>query len=88
LTGYRYVENLYELHKGKHIRWIREANKKLTNGAIIMDVKFTDKGTNILCRNSQFRLFQVKFDECIIFQKLSTGEQLILMAYEHVLNSE
>jgi hypothetical protein len=88
LTGYRYVENLYELHKGKHIRWIREANKKLTNGAIIMDVKFTDKGTNILCRNSQFRLFQVKFDDCIIFQKLSTGEQLILMAYEHVLNSE
>jgi hypothetical protein len=84
LAGYRYVENLYELHKGKHIRWIRNDNKKLTNGAIVMDVKFLDNGSHVLCRNAQHRLFQVKFNESIIFQKLSTGEQLILMAYEHV----
>lgn len=84
LAGYRYVENLYELHKGKHIRWIRNDNKKLTNGAIVMDVKFLDNGSHVLCRNSQHRLFQVKFNESMIFQKLSTGEQLILMAYEHV----
>ena len=84
LAGYRYVENLYELHKGKHIRWIRNANTTLTNGAIVMDVKFFDNGSHILCRNAQHRLFQVKFNECLIFQKLSTGEQLILMAYEHV----
>ena len=84
LAGYRYVENLYELHKGKHIRWIRNDNKKLTNGAIVMDVKFLDNGSHVLCRNAQHRLFQVKFNESVIFQKLSTGEQLILMAYEHV----
>jgi len=84
LAGYRYVENLYELHKGKHIRWIRNDNKKLTNGAIVMDVKFLDSGSHILCRNAQHKLFQVKFNESMIFQKLSTGEQLILMAYEHV----
>jgi hypothetical protein len=83
LSGYRYVENLYELHKGKHIRWIRNDNKKLTNGAILMDVKFLDNGSHVLCRNAQHRLFQVKFNESMIFQKLSTGEQLILMAYEH-----
>jgi len=84
LVGYRYVENLYELHKGKHIRWIRSDNKKLTNGAIILDVKFFDNGSHILCRNTQHRLFQVKFNDCMVFQKLSTGEQLILMAYEHM----
>jgi len=84
LAGYRYVDNLHELHKGKHIRWIRNDNKTLTNGAIVMDVKFLDNGSHILCRNAQHRLFQVKFNECLIFQKLSTGEQLILMAYEHV----
>ena len=84
LAGYRYVENLYELHKGKHIRWIRNDNKKLTNGAIVMDVKFLDNGCHILCRNAQHKIFQVKFNESIIFQKLSIGEQLILMAYEHV----
>jgi len=84
LAGYRYVDNLYELHKGKHIRWICNDNKKLTNGAIVMDIKFTNNGTHVLCRNAQRRLFQVKFNESKIFQKLSTGEQLILMAYEHV----
>jgi hypothetical protein len=84
LIGYRYIQNLYELHKGKHIRWIRNDNKKLTNGAIVMDVKFMDSGSHILCRNAEHRLFQVKFNESTIFQKLSTGEQLILMAYEHV----
>ena len=84
LAGYRYIDNLYELHKGKHIRWIRTDNKKLTNGAIVMDVKFFDNGSHILCRNAQHRLFQVKFNDCMVFQKLSVGEQLILMAYEHV----
>ena len=84
LAGYRYIDNLYELHKGKHIRWIRRDNKKLTNGAIVMDVKFFDNGSHILCRNAQHRLFQVKFNDCMVFQKLSVGEQLILMAYEHV----
>ena len=84
LAGYRYVENLYELHKGKHIRWISKAKNTLTNGAIVMDVKLLDNGIHILCRNAQHRLFQVKFNECLTFQKLSTGEQLILMAYEHV----
>jgi hypothetical protein len=88
LAGYRYVSNLYELHKGTHIRWIRNDNQKLTNGAIVMDVKFFDNGSHILCRNAQHRLFQVKFNECLVFQKLSVGEQLILMAYEHISNSE
>ena len=86
LTGYRHVENLYDLHKGKHIRWIRkdDNDKKLTNGGIVMEIKFFDNGTHILCRNNQHRLFQIKFDNCILFQKMSVGEQLILMAYEHV----
>ena len=84
LVGYRHVENLYELHRGKHIRWIRNDKKTLTNGAIVMDVKFTDNGSHVLCRNAQYRIFQVKFNECIIFQKLSIGEQMILMAYDHV----
>jgi hypothetical protein len=29
------------------------------------------------------RFIQYKFDDCITFQKLSTEEQLIMMAYEH-----
>jgi hypothetical protein len=84
LLGYRLVDEIYELHKGKHVRWLRKQNKKLTNGGIVVDIKFLDKGIQVLCVNSKQRFIQYKFDECITFQKLSTEEQLILMAYEHI----
>ena len=82
LIGYRLVDELHELHKGKHIRWIRNGTDNLTNGGIVVDVKFLDTGTHILCKNSMNRFTQYKFDDCITFQKLSEIEQLILMAYE------
>ena len=84
LVGYRYIDNISEIHKGKYIRWIRNSDKKLTNGALVFDVKFYDNGSQILCKNIRQQMMQIKFDDCIIFQKLSAGEQLISMAYEHL----
>lgn len=84
LVGYRYVDEINELHKGKHIRWIRNGTGKLTNGGIVMDIKFLDNGTHVMCKNAINRFVQYKFDECITFQKLSMEEQLIMMAYEHI----
>lgn len=90
LTEYRYVDRICDLHKGKHVRWIRKLNTKtqndykLTNGAVPVDVKFTDLGTNILCRNYVNRFIEYKFDDCLTFQKLSPDEELILMAYQHI----
>ena len=84
LVGYRYVDEIHEIHKGKHIRWIRQGADRLTNGGIVVDIKFLDNGTQILTMNSQRRFIQFKFDNCIAFQKLSVEEQLILMAYEHL----
>jgi hypothetical protein len=108
LIGYRFVDEIHELHKGKHVRWIRKrgtnnirsvngqlgnvkltngqlGNVKLTNGGIVVDIKFLDTGVQVLCLNSQQRFIQYKFDDCLTFQKLSTEEQLILMAYEHII---
>uniref|UniRef100_A0A6C0KJW2 Uncharacterized protein n=1 Tax=viral metagenome TaxID=1070528 RepID=A0A6C0KJW2_9ZZZZ len=85
LIGYRHVDEIHELHKGKHIRWIRMTNKtNLTNGGIVVNVKFLDNGTHVVCKNSQHFFNQIKFDECIIFQKMTVEEQLILMAYENL----
>ena len=75
LINYRLVEKVYHVHKGKHIRWLR--NDKLTNGGIVVDVKFLENGTQILCKNRQ-RFIQYKFDDCITFQKLTMDELLIL----------
>jgi hypothetical protein len=84
LAGYRLVDNIHELHIGKHIRWIRESSQSLTNGCIITNIKFLDNGTQILGKNNQNRFIQFKFDECIIYQKMTLEEQLILMAYDYI----
>jgi hypothetical protein len=86
LIGYRLVDDVHELHKGKHVRWLRECS--LTNGGIVMDIKFLDNGTQVLCMSAGNRFIQFKFDECIIFQKMTLEEQLILMAYEHLQQIE
>lgn len=87
LAGYRYVDEIHELHKGKHVRWVNRRNGKLTNGGIIVEIKFLDSGIQVLCMNSARRFIQYKYDECLTFQKLSMEEQLILMAYAHASNS-
>ena len=88
LIGYRLIDKINELHKGKHIRWIRLNTKdnihKLTNGGIVVNVKFLDNGIQVLCMSSGNRFIQYKFDECLTFQKLTVEEQLILMAYEKI----
>ena len=90
LVSYRYVENLFDLHKGKHIRWIRlnSADKKLTNGGMVMNITFLDNGTHVLCRNSANKFIQIKFDDCVIFQKFTTNELLILLTYQYMLEHE
>lgn len=79
LNEYRLIENICHLHKGKYIRWIRLNQEKpiLTNGGIVMDVKFLDNGIHVLCK-SKFKFIQYKFDECLTFQKLNEDELMIL----------
>jgi len=89
LLGYRYIDDIRDLHKGKHIRWIKRDNPSasMTNGAILVNIKFLDNGTHIVCKNSQNRFFQIKLDSCYIFQKMTTEEHLIIMAYDYIRKS-
>jgi|688.fasta_scaffold13205_5 hypothetical protein len=81
LIGYQYIDEIVHLQKGKYIRWISTAGPyRLTNGGIIIDIKFLDTGTHILCKNNMGKIIQIKIDESIIFQKLSTTEQIIVTA--------
>ena len=81
LIGFRLVEEINELHKGKYVRWIKD--NKLSSGGIVVNIKFLDTGINVLCKSPSNRFVQYKFDECITFQKLTETEQLIIMAYEY-----
>jgi hypothetical protein len=87
LKTYRYVSDLADLKYGNFIRWISLKNPdriNLTNGSLIVDIKFLNEGVNILCKNYANRVFQIRFDECLIFQKLSDQEQILLDIMEHL----
>jgi hypothetical protein len=83
LIGYRYVDELHLLHKGKYVRWIRfDSPLTMSVGGVVVDIKFGDEGVNILCRLSSGRFIQYRFDRCMTYQKLSDEEQLILLLNE------
>ena len=106
LIGYRYVDEIHELHKGKVVSWIRirktatqeqlessgeierepySIQPKLTGTGIVVNIKFSEKGTNVVISNPPNQRFtQYRFDDCYTFQKMSEEEQLILMAYEYL----
>jgi hypothetical protein len=79
LTEYRFVDELHELRRGKYVRWIRKnAPEIITNGGIIVDIRFLDTGTYIIIKYGKSRVLQYKFDDCITFQKMTYDEHLIL----------
>jgi hypothetical protein len=84
LKQYRLVDDIYLLHKGKHVRWINKEQKEkkqnlLQTGGIVVDVKFARNGINIVIFNKyNKRCMQIQFDNVLIFQKLSFEEEMIL----------
>jgi len=89
LKEYKYVDELDDLNYGSFIRWIPLNNPKkieLTKGAIFCDTKITDNGMFLVCKNFgyQSKNFCIKMEECLIFQKLSKQELVLLSALDHL----
>lgn len=87
LKQYRYIGDLTGLQFGCYIRWIPlkdPSNIYLTNGGIIIDIDILKNGIHIKVKNNRNRIFQIKFDECIIFQKLTMQENIILSVLDHL----
>jgi hypothetical protein len=81
LSGYRLVDRICDLRNGRLVRWIKKKNPQiLTNGGLLVNVKIENMGVKLLCKNNMNRFFSFLFDDCLIFQKLSMEEQLVLMA--------
>jgi hypothetical protein len=43
-----------------------------------------DTGTHMMIKNNMNRVFQIKMDECVIFQKISDQENVILSALKYL----
>jgi len=87
LADYKYVDEMNELKYGTYLRWIPLNNPQmiqLTKGAIFCEVKITDDGVFIVCKNFGFsnKHFRIKLDECLVFQKLTQQELIILSALD------
>ena len=90
LKDYRYVDDLTDLQYGRYIRWINLNNPEkldLTRGGMIIDIKILTNGIHIVCKNTYNHRFQIKLDECYIFQKLTDQEKILLLALDYVENT-
>ena len=91
LNGYRYVDEIDELKCGTYLKWILLTdpdpdNLELNKGALFCEIKCKDDGVFIICKNMGFssRHFQIKMDECLLFQRLTTQELVLLSALDHL----
>ena len=87
LKGYRYVEEISDIKHGSYIRLIPITDPTylpLHNSCIICDIKITDNGVLITCKNFMHRHYTFKMEEAIIFQKLTNQELIIINALDHL----
>ncbi len=92
LVGYRYVDQLDELHVGKFTRWIQKYALSpdvkfeyvVQRGGFLTSIDFTDNGIVLTIKMWNNRLYKIAFDNCLIYQKLSVGEELILMTSDYI----
>jgi hypothetical protein len=91
LKGYKYVDELTDLKHGGFVRWIPIIDPDhlpLNQCGIVCDIKITDEGVFITCKNFMHRHYNFKMDDVIIFQKLTSQELIILSALDHLKDSE
>jgi len=89
LKEYKYVDEMDDLKYGTYIRWIPLSDPselELKKGAIFCEMKITDEGVQLICKNFGYRskYFQIKLDENLVFQKLTDQELVLLSALDHL----
>ena len=89
LKDYRFIDELDELKLGSYIRWfnldkMKNDNISLTNGGIIIDLKNSSDDIIIVCKNNYNRIFSLKMNHCIIFQKLNEQEKILIKIIDYV----
>ncbi len=87
LKDYRYIDDIKDLNYGNNIRWISLKNidnVKITNGAVLCDIKILDKGLSLCLKTFNNRYFTIYLNENLIFQKISDQEKILLKAIDYL----
>ena len=91
LSNYRYIDEIDELKYGSYIRWFnikKSSTLKLLNGGFIIDITNRDGDIIILCKNGLNKLFNLKMNQSIIFQKNTKQEELLIKILDHIRTIE
>ena len=86
LNGYKYVDEINDIKCGTFIKWIPISDPTylpLNTGGVICNVKIQDN-VIITCKNFMHKHYQIKMEECLIFQKLTNQELVLLSALDHL----
>ena len=75
---YVVIQELYQLQKGRYIRWLDPTTGKLSAGGIVVDILFKEKGVWILYKGFHQGMYQYRYDNTITFQKMTRWEQTYL----------
>jgi hypothetical protein len=87
LKQYRYVDGMNELKYGTFIRWIPIVdpdNIYLTTPAIFCEFKVKKEGVCVVYKTFKGKYSQSKMDECLLFQKITDQEMVLLSALDHL----
>lgn len=93
LEEYRYIDDINEFKEGSFIRWInlKKINSideiKLSSGAVISEIKLKGDDIRIVCKlpfGKRMKYMEILGGSCLIFQKLSDQEKIILSVLDYL----
>jgi hypothetical protein len=68
----------------RHVDEKQDNEVTLKPGGFICDVKILSSGVQLLCRSHFRKMFQIRLDEVLIFQKLTKQEEVILSVFDYL----
>ena len=85
LAEYRYVDEIDELRIGNYIRFFRLTAEtlELGRGGFLVDIQVQKEQIILLFKNKT-RFFKLKLNECILFQKNTTQEKILIQILDHI----
>ena len=86
LKHYKYIDEISDIKEGTYIRWISiiDDDCVLQKGGIFCETQITDTQIILLCKTVyNNKLFSLKLDENIIFQKLTTDDIILLTVLDY-----
>jgi hypothetical protein len=85
LLDYRYVDEIDELRMGSYLRFFRLNTDSLNlgRGGFLADIKMINHSIVLLLKNRNL-FFHLKMDECILFQKNTKQEEVLIQILDHI----